>query len=93
VAASIVAALKAALPSGGYLIMYEGTDTDPRQREATGSVLTSCTRSPPCSASPASPWHTQAPLAITRPCCGGDQDQTNADRSGTAGRRLARCRA
>jgi hypothetical protein len=34
VARSIVDTLKAALPSGGYLIMYEGTDTDPRQREA-----------------------------------------------------------
>jgi SAM-dependent methyltransferase len=34
VARSIVEQLKAALPSGGYLIMYEGTDTDPAQREA-----------------------------------------------------------
>jgi hypothetical protein len=34
VARSILDALKAGLPSGGYLIMYEGTDTDPRQREA-----------------------------------------------------------
>ena len=34
VAASIVDRLKAALPSGGYLVMYEGVDTDPRQREA-----------------------------------------------------------
>jgi S-adenosyl methyltransferase len=33
-ARSIVELLKAALPSGGYLIMYEGTDTDPAQREA-----------------------------------------------------------
>ena len=34
VARSIVESLKAALPSGGYLIMYEGVDTDPAQREA-----------------------------------------------------------
>ena len=34
VARSIVELLKAALPAGGYLIMYEGTDTDPAQREA-----------------------------------------------------------
>jgi hypothetical protein len=34
VAASIVDRLKAALPSGGYLVMYEGVDTDPAQREA-----------------------------------------------------------
>jgi hypothetical protein len=34
VARSIVETLKAALPSGGYLIMYEGVDTDPAQREA-----------------------------------------------------------
>jgi hypothetical protein len=34
VASSIVDRLKAALPSGGYLVMYEGVDTDPRQREA-----------------------------------------------------------
>jgi hypothetical protein len=34
VARSIVEQLKAALPAGGYLIMYEGTDTDPAQREA-----------------------------------------------------------
>jgi hypothetical protein len=34
VALSILDTLKAALPSGGYLVMYEGTDTDPRQREA-----------------------------------------------------------
>jgi hypothetical protein len=34
VARSIVEQLKAALPSAGYLIMYEGTDTDPAQREA-----------------------------------------------------------
>jgi len=34
VARSIVESLRAALPSGGYLIMYEGVDTDPAQREA-----------------------------------------------------------
>jgi hypothetical protein len=34
VARSIIDRLKDALPSGGYLIMYEGTDTDPAQREA-----------------------------------------------------------
>ena len=34
VARSIVASLRAALPAGGYLIMYEGVDTDPAQREA-----------------------------------------------------------
>jgi hypothetical protein len=34
VASSIVERLKAALPSGGYLVMYEGVDTDPAQREA-----------------------------------------------------------
>jgi hypothetical protein len=34
VARSIVELLKSALPSGGYLIMYEGTDTDPAQHEA-----------------------------------------------------------
>ncbi len=35
VARSIVDKLKAALPSGGYLALYEATDADPAQNEAT----------------------------------------------------------
>jgi hypothetical protein len=35
VARSIVDQLKAALPSGGYLALYEATDADPKQNEAT----------------------------------------------------------
>lgn len=34
VARSIIDRLKDALPSGGYLVMYEGVDTDPAQAEA-----------------------------------------------------------
>ena len=36
VARSIVDRLKDALPSGGYLVMYEGIDTDPAQDKALG---------------------------------------------------------
>ena len=56
VARSILDRLKAALPSGGYLIMYEGINTDPAQNEAL-KVYNS---------SGAIPYHVRHPEQVAR---------------------------
>jgi hypothetical protein len=53
---SIVDALKDALPSGGYFVMYEGTDTDPAQREALAAY----------NASGAIPYYVREPEQVIR---------------------------
>ncbi len=55
-ARSIVDKLKAALPSGGYLALYEATDTDPAQNEATRLY----------NQSGAVPYHLRRPEQIAR---------------------------
>lgn len=56
VARSIVDRLKDALPSGGYLALYEATDTDPAQNEATRLY----------NQSGAVPYHLRRPEEIVR---------------------------
>jgi hypothetical protein len=56
VARSIVDELKSALPSGGYLALYEATDADPAQNEATRLY----------NESGAVPYHLRRPDQITR---------------------------
>ena len=53
---SIVEALKGALPSGGYFVMYEGTDTDPAQSEALAAY----------NASGAIPYYVRQPEQVIR---------------------------
>ena len=53
---SIVDALKDALPAGGYFVMYEGTDTDPAQREALAAY----------NASGAIPYYVREPEQVIR---------------------------
>jgi hypothetical protein len=53
---SIVAALQDALPSGGYFVMYEGTDTDPAQRKALAAY----------NASGAIPYYVREPEQVVR---------------------------
>jgi len=56
VARSIVDRLKDALPSGGYLVMYEGINTDPAQNEALVQY----------NASGAIPYHVRRPEQVLR---------------------------
>src|SRR6266566_992530 len=56
VGTSIVDALKDALPAGGYFVMYEGTDTDPAQREALAAY----------NASGAIPYYVREPEQVIR---------------------------
>ena len=53
---SIVEALKDALPSGGYFVMYEGTDTDPAQAKALEAY----------NASGAIPYYVRQPEQVIR---------------------------
>ena len=53
---SIVEALKDALPSGGYFVMYEGINTDPAQNEALAAY----------NASGAIPYHVREPAQVLR---------------------------
>jgi hypothetical protein len=53
---SIVEHLKGALPSGGYLVMYEGTDTDPLQAQALKAY----------NSSGAIPYHVRQPEQVVR---------------------------
>lgn len=53
---SIVEALKDALPSGGYFVMYEGINTDPEQNKALEQY----------NASGAIPYHVREPAQVLR---------------------------
>ena len=53
---SIVEALKDALPSGGYFVMYEGINTDPEQNKALERY----------NASGAIPYHVREPGQVLR---------------------------
>jgi S-adenosyl methyltransferase len=53
---SIVEAMKDALPSGGYFVMYEGINTDPAQNEALAAY----------NASGAIPYHVREPAQVLR---------------------------
>ena len=56
VARSVVEALKDALPSGGYFVMYEGINTDPEQNKALEQY----------NASGAIPYHVREPEQVLR---------------------------